>query len=527
MNGALLLDHLDPQLLRCASIGTARAAAPEFATAAEDSAALTMLLAEIRSSAPSAAVAVLRMAALCHSARLAGHQPAAAAPPEVDAAPAETRNLLEPGLTRALIQTLSDGHTRLQIELLAQVNVAQRRLHPSLLPSLLDAGRRHGALREAVRVLGGERARWLAQWNSDWSYATGVGESVDPEARWLHGNLEERVSTLRQWREADPDAARARLAAVLPSLPARERAELLTTLALHPLPADLELLQSCLADRSREVVDRALSLLMLHPDNPHERRASARLAQFVSSFGAIEPPEASQLLPDWKSDGIELKRPKNEALGERAWWLYQLARQVPPSWWSEHWQNNAAQVLKRIVQSEWRDALLRAVQESTQASGDLGFVEALLGVLPPAQHPSLLARLPLTARERWWSARVVKQAKDFAALAAEICAACAPGEYLGADLAQTLVQNVVRLLSAEKLQYQYELRYQLPELLCVLPLAQLEPIAELANRHDPEVLSNDWWGKLARIIEVRQRFAELASAIPAMPPDDQCRVRLD
>jgi hypothetical protein len=457
------------------------------------------------------------MAATSATVRLAAALPQRADAAEFEPAPAESLPLLDPGLARELIETLNDTPLRLQIELLRRVAAADRRLPPTLLPALLDAGRRQAALRDAIRAVCGARGRWLAQFNTDWRYAVGVGETVDLDARWLHGSLDERLDTLRQWRAADPDTALEKLAAVHSTLPAKERAVLIDALAVRPQPGDQAFLRKALADRSREVVDRALSLLLRHPDSEHAARAAARLAQFIASDGAIKAPEEADTAVDWKADGVELKRPKNDALGERAWWLYQLARQVPPDWWTQRWQCDPAAVLKRFKKSDWTEALLRGLHESTLASADEGFVEALLGVLPNHLHPPLLATLPLAARERWWQARLARP-KEFSALLAEINTACGPGEHIGSQLADGLVQSAITHMSDAKLRYHYDLRYLLPELVSLLPITCLAPIEQLANRDDPDVLGNPWWRQLARIIDLRRRFSQIEARTASLTP---------
>ncbi len=499
------LSSIEANLLRAATIGTARAPAP----AVEGDDLVSALLAQIQTGSDSAALAVLRMAATAATVRLAAQLPQRADAADVDPAPNESLPLLNPGLARELIESLNDAPPRLQIELLQQVAAAGRRLQPTLLPALLDAGRRQTVLRDAIRTVCGARGRWLAQFNDDWRFAVGVGETVDREARWLHGSLEERLDTLIQWREADPDAARDKLVGVFASLPAKERAALLAALAVRPQTADQPFLQQTLADRSREVVDRALALLLRYPDSEHACRASERLARFIGADGSIEAPEEADTDASWKADGIELKRPKNDSLGERAWWLYQLARQVRPDWWTERWQCDPAAVLKRCKKSDWNEALLRGLHESTLASGDEPFVEALLGVLSSHLHPPLLACLPLSARERWWQARL-RRPKEFSALLQEICVACAPGESIGSTLADGLVETAVEHMADPKLRYHYELRYLLPELVSLLPMESLGPIEQ------PEVLGNPWWGQQARIIDLRRRFAELKTS-PALP----------
>ena len=173
------MSNMEAQLLRAATIGTTRAPAPTT----EGTDPVGMLQAQIQTDTASAAVTVLRMAAVAASVRLAARLPQRAEAPDATPAPVETLPLLDPGLARELIEILNDAPLRLQIELLQRVAAAGHRLPPTLLPALLDAGRRQSALRDAIRAVCGARGRWLAQWHADWRFGVGVGETVDRQAR--------------------------------------------------------------------------------------------------------------------------------------------------------------------------------------------------------------------------------------------------------------------------------------------------------------------------------------------------------
>jgi hypothetical protein len=72
-------------------------------------------------------------------------------------------------------------------------------------------------------------------------------------------------------------------------------------------------------------------------------------------------------LPDrWEDsmrhDGMEEKPP--QGMGEKAWWLQQMARAVPPERWESHLQLSPEKCVAAFDDSEFNSALLPAIAES-------------------------------------------------------------------------------------------------------------------------------------------------------------------
>ena len=287
------------RLLAAAMIGTERQPLAWPAPATAEAAAATPdpighLLAEATASAPEPAIGLLRCAAAIAVCAQAGAR-GTPARPLPDPAGAEARPALQDAAALAgLDATLRDGPPRLQQDLLQQLGDAGLRLPPALLPAALDLGRRQAALRPALTPVLGERGRWLAAHNEHWRYALGAAETGSMDTRWTDGSLEQRRAVLAEERQRDPAAARERLQAALPELPARERTELLTALAEGLSPADEPLLDGLRADRGREVRAAALALLQQLPGSAHAGRARARLSALltrqVSGSWHVAPP---------------------------------------------------------------------------------------------------------------------------------------------------------------------------------------------------------------------------------------------
>ena len=226
---------------------------------------------------------------------------------------------------------------------------ANQRLPYVLLPRALELGRRSIALRPLLSPVLGARGEWLASQQDDWRYAAGVTDEVTDDTRWTDGSLEQRVAFLMMERQADPAAGRERLAASLDELPAKERATFAGALAAQLSMEDEPLLERLRTDRSREVRQAALDLLLRLPSAAHVRRAIARLEPLlrqervlIRRRWTIDAPDMAG--PDWKDDNLDAVRPKHESLGERAWWLHQLVRQVPLAWWTQQTGMTAAEL---------------------------------------------------------------------------------------------------------------------------------------------------------------------------------------
>jgi len=472
------------------------------------------LLAQIQAQAASPTLALLQTAgvlAVCERAARQGTTRAApatdvnpdnaAAPaldatapekmPAPDAAASETAPALQAkSLQISLRWALTDAPLRLQTELLQRLSAAGLRLPASLLPLALEAGQRSVALRPALLAVLGERGRWLAGKNRYWRYAEGAAADAPLETRWSEGSLTQRVELLRQERQRNPASARERLKIALPDLPAKERAELAAVLIEGLSMDDEALLTALCKDRGNDVRQTARALLVQLPDSAATQRAIARLqaclekqSTLKSLLGAkwkIDAPQAAA--DDWKADGLEAERPKHESLGERAWWLYQLARQVPLAWWVEHTGMTPAALLQWARKSDWTEALARAWLEVLKTAPDAAWCRAFLDHWPgKAAHENpaaVLTLLPPAQREPYWTQTLqdISAAKSapFNDVASQMIQACQPGEHVSEALSLLLLQKLPLYLSKSYL------RIPQDELCCVLHPAVLPTLLDTA-----------------------------------------------
>lgn len=513
-------------LLPAAMVGTNKMA---FSSPALDG-PVGALLAQIQAQATQPALALLQTAGVLAVCERAAQQGSARAAPATDAAAApETTPALEiKNLQISLRWVLAEAPLRLQIEVLQRLNAARLRLPHSLLPLALDAGQRSVALRPALLAVLGERGRWLARRNSAWRYAEGAAADAPLETRWSEGSLAQRVELLREERQRDAASARERLKTALPDLPAKDRAELAAVLIEGLSMDDETLLVSLCKDRGGEVRQTARALLVQLPESAATQRAIARLqacmekpSALKSLLGAkwkIDAPQAAS--DDWKADGLEAERPKHESLGERGWWLYQLARQVPLAWWELHTGMEPAALMQWARKGDWTEALARAWLDVLRIAPSPPWCRAFLdhspGRLLNASPAAMLALLPPAQREPYWMQALQGQESartGFTDVASQIMQACPSGAHVSQPLSERLVETLQDCLRDEKfIQKQHALHHHLPELCCVLHPGALPAWESLPRlEHEPYWLTQAL-NSCLQPIAARLAFATLAPA---------------
>jgi hypothetical protein len=413
----------------------------------------------------------------------------------------------------ALASAFVEGPLRLQYEACLRLAEVDAHLPAALLPSALQAGQRQQVLRAALLPRLGARGEWLAACNPDWRYAASSGESApaanDEEQQWQQGSIEQRAQYFRALRRRDPAAANALLQAQLGELTAKERAALVELLAIGLQADDAALLESLLKDRSREVRYLAARLLALLPDAAHARRLCVWTAELVTSrrgmLGRSWQCEAPAMAdPEWAGAAIEPSRPQHETLGERAWWLYQLVRQVPLAWWCEHTGMRAAELLAWAARSDWAEALQRGWRERVGAA-DPEWIEAMLASNAPIfRHgmSDLLALLPMAQRERHWPRNLAELQQ--AGLLGPIIGACAPGETLSAGYSAALLPSLHALLEGDALRQDYGLRAVLLELATLLHPDSLPALRLPPRRGDETPALAECLTDFQRIVAVRR-----------------------
>ncbi|MES2945217.1 MAG: DUF5691 domain-containing protein [Pseudomonadota bacterium] len=493
----------------------------------------TMLQQAFALAAPEAPGQLLRLAGALAVCRRAGWVAPVATAALPAPALAETRQLASEAWGNLLSAVLSQGPLRLQIQVLQAMNAASLHAPPLLLPDLLHLGRSSVAARASLLPALGERGRWLAAHNPEWSFACGAEEKADSDTHWQHGSLDQRRAVLLAERAADPAKARERLAAEWANLPGKDRAVLIQTLATGLQAEDEDFLNTqLLKDRAQDVRRAAADLLAALPGSAYSQRMSARLLPLVGVSQAATPGLMGRLLgraasnsvtvdapaqaeADWKNDQLEAERPKFESLGERAWWLYQLSCRSSLSWWTTHTGLDPAALVKLATGGDWAEALLRGWTHAVQQQPDVAWAEALL--LPNAgarwgSSAALLALLPLERREQYQLARLEKSAKNLPEVIAACLAACPPHANWGLALSSQIVQMLKTHISSAGLRYDYSLRQQLPDVACALHPDALGLWFEIQRDGDESSTLSDDLNLTAHVLHSRKVLADLSKA---------------
>lgn len=292
----------------------------------------------------------------------AGCLPAAAAP----ASPACTNEATCTRAAESVLHLILRGiHPELLDSWLALARRHAMRLPHSALVPMLDMGAKNASVRQAMDGLLGGRGAWLAAQHPEWHAVYGAAlDTSDTKAQWELGTLPQRVAALRAMRAHDPQAARASLQAEWPQATPEQRAALLECLLVRLSLADEPFLEAALDNKRKEVRTAAQQLLASLPCSQLRARCQARLDaafQLERKMLGLRLPQLHVTLPEacdksMKRDGIGSS--SHPGLGEKAGWLLDLMRCVPPTHWSGSWQLEPRDVIKVMAAQEFKTALL-------------------------------------------------------------------------------------------------------------------------------------------------------------------------
>jgi hypothetical protein len=463
-------------------------------------------------------VRVLRAAGAMAICADAGFVPAGTAEDLPDVCPPdENPPVLAPALVSVLRQIIDDGPDPLRREALRRLTSKSACLPPQLLPRALSLAQSTPELRVELLPVLGVRGRWLAKFNPAWSYAVGNVEQAPNLSLWEEGTLEQRKHLLGRLRATDPAKARNLLQEGFAHLEARERVSLLELLGPGLSSADEEFLEENLADRSKEVRQLAAALLSRLPTSRYGIRMAERMTaclgqerKFFRQVLTLEAPV--QFASDWKADALEESRAKTESLGERAWWLYQMARALPLAWWTAKSGMSPAELIEWVQDTDWSEAIARAWSEALKRSPDAGWAAAFLAK-PPAKGLTLdvfdlLACLPITEREAHWLRMLVDGQTKIARgdlLGRIVRDVSGGGSALSAEFSRRVLKEIRNALPSDACKWDYALRKTLPEFVCLVPPACVPEAAQGWPVGRPETeYFNECLARVLAIVEQRQ-----------------------
>ncbi len=494
-----LLKTLSAQAL----LGTERHSAELPATTG----ALADLLNNLGKISSSAETGLLRAAGSIAIYSRAGYQP----PRQTMSHPKECAAEKYPTLTHAALlnalpHIIQDGPRQLLREALQTLRDSEQLVPAKLLPQLLNAGKEYPQLAALIIAVAGERGLWLAAYNPDWHYALVQAQPLDKNL-WDHGQMQDRLHYIVNLRQQNPDDARLLIAEALGELDARDRATLLMQLKINLREQDEEFIAQQLSNRSKEVRSAAASLLRELPNSQYVARMQERLQQCLRKerklfreHWVLQPPEAFP--KEWAEDALEEKRPQHESLGDKAWWLMQLARSVPLVWWQTTLSLSPSELLSWALDSDWSKALLGAWYQAMQRDAHSDWAEAFLK-LKPNKHfqidtGELIGYLPTEKAASYWlellsSADAKHRRGDYLS---RICKKIDGN--MPVAFARVLLERLKKHIADDDAKYDYSLRHSLLEFACVIP----PELFSEATQGWPLDKSNSITETLARLLQV-------------------------
>ena len=486
-------------------------------------------------STTSPAEQLLRASAIAAVMERAGWVPGSQVPAaqwrQISMAAPESRQATANERLQTLMQdVLQDGPQELLAPMLLALDQAGQRLPHGLLVLALDQGRQSIELRRWLTPVLGERGRWLGAMNSQWSYASGVEETADPEQIWQEGSLEQRVDLLSSERRDNPAQARARLEASLKELNAKERLPMVQALALGLSMDDEPLLEKLLADRGKEVRETAARLLSSLPESAHSLRIMgwmrALLQQDEKGQWVIEPPE--QGLKEWERDGITLQ-PPSYIKGVKAWLLQQLVELTPLSFWTQTLGMAPLQLMEWSKRSDWKSALRQGWLEALQSQRDVQWIEVLQGMerdhRADALLPALLAQLSVEQREALWLARLERDKGRLLDAIESIDGSLGSTDQLSPALSARLLDDIYRTLGGKQITgnwYSYRADRALLASARMLVVADLPRFADLWRKAPLPVAELE----LAPVAELELAIEPAAEPTAEAATDGQAKIEL-
>lgn len=331
--------------------------------------------------------ALLDATTLLGAARVAG-RPITANIPSPIAAPSD-QTLPAGAAAAALLPRLLGSEFRpLLAEWLEQCALQNKVVPPFFLPGLFEVAAE--SERATASAVAGERGRWLARQNPNWSWVLGCAPITDPTL-WETGTPPERLACLRQWRTTEPATGLERLQQTWETEAPEFRLQALELFAIGLSLKDEEFLTSLLSDRRKDIRQQAQALLAALPDSAlasrFRNRANGWLTikrSFLSKRLELELPSAFD--PTWKADGVEAKPPAG--IGEKAFWVQQVLACIPVRHWTQNFELTPEALLKLSVDSEWGHLLLGSWFRSTLLHSDPQPAAALFPIV--ASNPKCL-----------------------------------------------------------------------------------------------------------------------------------------
>jgi len=318
----------------------------------------------------------LQIAALAFNYRQAGFIPQHKESAQLSKPTPEDKPYCSPQAMQVLADVLEKENTALLALWLQLCRNSGQLARPEILPALLQRCVTHKHLREDILTCGGQRARWLATLNPDWSMLPGSEDSA--EQQWQTGTPEQRRDVLQQLHKSDPARALEWLQATWAQEDVNSKTDLLRSLSASPGPIDLPFLEGLSVDKSKKIREEATLLLKRIPASNLIRKYSEALQQRLklkkersllgmlskTALEIVPPADGQELSPILVQSGIEKLSNKKEYSDEE-FICYQLMSYIPLDFYTSLWQKTPEEVVKLFNDDPLGKKLIPALVLST------------------------------------------------------------------------------------------------------------------------------------------------------------------
>jgi hypothetical protein len=293
-----------------------------------------------------------------------------------DAAGDEAWNVAPPRVALLLGELLAGRATDVLPEAFERLQRARLLVPPAMLPAALDAGKHSKAIRPALLEVSGQRGRWLALRNKDWSWATAPSDddlAANADTIWQEGKQAERLAVLRLVRLSDTACAMAMLESTWQRERATFRAEAIDILGVNLSASDQPFLEAALDDKSEPVRERAGALLVRIPGSQQAREAAVQAAPLIGKRLGFQ----IMVRPSDGSSDSDRAAAMTEAIGR-----------VPPTSWTAQLGKQPGDLVKTIVRDrDWGFAVLDGWTRAAITFSEREWATALASIWLAAPPP--------------------------------------------------------------------------------------------------------------------------------------------
>lgn len=248
--------------------------------------------------------------------------------------------------------------------------------------------------RDLVRRIAGERGRWLARLNPEWSWINAGDTSAPVDlSLWETGTPDERLGLFCRLRQTAPAEARELLEKTWADETPDFRQQTIGAMRTGLQASDEPFLTVALKDKRKDVRAATQGLLALLPVSGLAERMGKRAEVLLTcprSFLSrkLEVALPATFDPAWAADGLESKPPAG--IGEKAFWTQQILALVSLQHWTDRFGLDPAKLVDLAVKSgDWADLLIGAWYRSACLHRDAEACAALIGPILARQKPPM------------------------------------------------------------------------------------------------------------------------------------------